>query len=130
VGYVILRLVAFLLLLAALLFSFVFVGTALAAPFLEMLSARVERVLQGQDALTPVRPLPWLRDLVRVLGHAFLLLLRLSSWSYSCHWSGWCCCRLQLWGAHCSYWRLTRDTRSEFRLCPPRLRSGARTWWV
>jgi len=75
VSYVILRLVAFVLLLAALLFSFVFVGTALAAPFLEVLSARVERVLQGQDALTPVRPLPWLRDLVRALGHAFLLLL-------------------------------------------------------
>ena len=65
VGYVVLRLVAFVLLLAALVCSFVFVGTALAAPFLEVLSARVERLLQD----------PWLRDLVRALGHAVLLLL-------------------------------------------------------
>jgi len=75
VGYVVLRLAAFVLLLAALMFSFVFVGTALAAPFLEVLSVRVERLLQDPEALTPVPPLSWLRDLVRALGHAVLLLL-------------------------------------------------------
>ena len=50
VGYVVLRLVAFVLLLAALVFSFVFVGTALAAPFLEVLSVRVEHLLQDPDS--------------------------------------------------------------------------------
>lgn len=75
VGYVVLRLAAFVLLLAALVFSFVFVGTALAAPFLEVLSVHVERLLRGPEALTPVRPLPWLRALLRALGHAVLLLL-------------------------------------------------------
>jgi uncharacterized protein involved in cysteine biosynthesis len=73
VGYVVLRFLAFVLLLAALVFSFVLVGTALAAPFLEVLSTRVERLLQGPEVLTPVvPPLPWLRDLVRALGHAVL----------------------------------------------------------
>jgi CysZ protein len=75
VGYVVLRLVAFVLLLAALVFSFVFVGTALTAPFLEVLSAHVERLLRGPETLTFGRPLSWLRDLRRALGHALLLLL-------------------------------------------------------
>ncbi|HEV8712199.1 MAG TPA: EI24 domain-containing protein [Candidatus Binatia bacterium] len=74
VGYEVLRLLTFLLILAAFLFSFVFVGTAVAAPFLEVLSARVEHLLQDQHGIQPVRSQPWLVELVRALGHALLLL--------------------------------------------------------
>src|ERR1051325_152097 len=48
-GYVVLRFAAFVLLLALLFFSFVFIGTAVASPFLEVLSARVEQLLQEQE---------------------------------------------------------------------------------
>src|SRR5262245_50108830 len=74
-GYVILRFIAFILLLAVLVFSFVFVGTALAAPFLDILSAQVEHVLQDQEGRVPVRPSYWLMDCVRALGHTILLLI-------------------------------------------------------
>jgi CysZ protein len=75
VGYEVLRLLAFLLILAAFLFSFVFVGTAVAAPFLDVLSARVEHLLQDRHGIQPVRAQPWFVELVRALGHALLLLL-------------------------------------------------------
>jgi CysZ protein len=65
--------VAFVGLLLVLFFSFVFVGTALAAPFLEILSARVEEVVQGARA--PLRPPQGLREFVRVVGHTILLLV-------------------------------------------------------
>ncbi len=73
-GYVVLRFGAFLLLLALLFFSFVFVGTAVAAPFLEVLSARVEQLLQAQETTAPTPRLSWLQESLRALGHAILLL--------------------------------------------------------
>src|SRR5262249_47616720 len=73
-GYLVLRFGAFVLLLALLFFSFVFVGTAVAAPFLEVLSARVEQLLQAQETTAPVPRPPWLHESLRALGHATLLL--------------------------------------------------------
>jgi len=75
IGYAVLHLLTFLLILAVFLFSFVFVGTALAAPFLEVLCARVEHVLQNQPEIPPVRSHYWLLDLVWAFGHVLLLLL-------------------------------------------------------
>src|SRR5262245_40522304 len=72
-GYVVLRLVAFVLLLALLFCSFVFVGTALAAPFLDLLSARVEHLLHHEPT-APASRCAWLRESLRALGHAVLLL--------------------------------------------------------
>src|SRR5262249_5179704 len=63
------------LILAAFLFSFVFVGTAVAAPFLEALSARVEHLLQDQRGIEPARAQPWLVELEWAPGHALLLVL-------------------------------------------------------
>src|SRR5262245_14315652 len=74
-GYQLLHVLAFLLILAVFLFSFVFVGTAIAAPFLEVLSARVEFMLRDQHGLQPVRSHHWFVSLMRGLGHALLLLL-------------------------------------------------------
>jgi CysZ protein len=76
-GYEVLHLLAFLLVLGLLIFSFVFVGTALAAPFLEVLSVRVETILRGCGEIHSVRFHSWLRDSARMLWHAFLLILLL-----------------------------------------------------
>jgi CysZ protein len=78
VGYYLLRLLAFVLIGAAFLFSFTLVGTVLAAPFLELLSERTEAVLRAARAEQPFRFTRWATDIVRSLGHAFTLLLILA----------------------------------------------------
>ena len=72
-GYVILRFGVFLVLLAGLLFSFVVVGTVVAAPFLDLLSLRVEQAVQGPHGLVTEYSHSWLRESVRALGHGLLL---------------------------------------------------------
>src|SRR5581483_588998 len=74
-GYVVLRLGAFVLLIVGLLFSFVVVGTAVAAPFLDLLSTRVEQVLPGPHAQATTRSHShsWLHASLRALGHGLLL---------------------------------------------------------
>jgi len=74
IGYYALRLLALLTIIVLFLFSFVFVGTVLAAPFLEWLSARVEALLSGRRE-EPRVPLPQLiADFGRTVGHCLLCL--------------------------------------------------------
>jgi CysZ protein len=72
-GYYVLRLLALLVIVALLLFSFVFVGTVLAAPFLERLSARVEALLFGREE-PQVSFLQFIADFGRTMGHSLLCL--------------------------------------------------------
>ena len=72
-GYVLLRFGVFLGLLIGLLFSFVVVGTAVAAPFLDLLSAQVERALPGAHVCLAEHSPSGLRASLRALGHALLL---------------------------------------------------------
>jgi len=74
VGYYVLRLLALLVVAALLLFSFVLVGTVLAAPFLELLSARVEALLSGQREESRVSFLQFIADCGRTVGHSLLCL--------------------------------------------------------
>jgi CysZ protein len=71
-GYYVLRLLALLVIVALLLLSFVFVGTALAAPFLERLSARVEALLSGRREEAQVSFLQFIADCGRTVGHSLL----------------------------------------------------------
>ncbi len=48
--YYVLRVLAFLMGVAVFVFSFVFVGTVLAAPFLDLLSERTEAIVQGRTS--------------------------------------------------------------------------------
>jgi CysZ protein len=74
IGYYALRLLALLMISALFLFSFVFVGTGLAAPFLERLSARVEGLLGGRTEEARVTFPQLLADCGRAVGHSFLCL--------------------------------------------------------
>jgi uncharacterized protein involved in cysteine biosynthesis len=75
IGYEVVHLLVFLLVLALLWFSFTFIGTALAAPFLERLSQRVDTLLEGdRNGLPHPLPVRW-GDWGRALWHALLLSL-------------------------------------------------------
>jgi len=73
-GYSALRLLALLVMVALFLFSFVFVGTILAAPFLERLSARVEALLFGwtEEPRVPLSQL--IADFGRTVAHSLFCL--------------------------------------------------------
>jgi CysZ protein len=77
-GYYALRFLAFVLIGAVFLFSFTLVGTVLAAPFLERLSERTEAVLRAPRTAQPFRLSRWAADIVRSIGHAFIMLLLLA----------------------------------------------------
>ncbi len=76
--YHLLRILAFLTVVAVFIFSFVFVGTVLAAPFLDLLSERVETALQdkiynqpvGRPVGEPFRIRQLAADILRSVGHA------------------------------------------------------------
>jgi CysZ protein len=70
VGYYALRILALLVAVAVFIFSFVFVGTVLAAPFLELLSERTEAALRGLRDDQPFRIRQWTVDVLRSVGHA------------------------------------------------------------
>ena len=66
--------VTFLVALAIFIFSFVYVGTVIAAPFLDMLSERTEAILAGETIDQPFRVGQWLGDILRSAGHAIKTL--------------------------------------------------------
>jgi CysZ protein len=70
VGYYALRVLVFLIVVAVFIFSFVFVGTVLAAPFLDLLSERTEAVLRGRIDDRPFHIQRWATDVLRSTGHA------------------------------------------------------------
>jgi CysZ protein len=72
--YYLLRVLALLVGVAVFIFSFVFVGTVIAAPFLELLSEQTEAILRGGDD-QPFRFRQWLIDVTRSVGHAVTVLL-------------------------------------------------------
>jgi CysZ protein len=72
-GYVLVRFGALVLVIVGLLFSFVVVGTAIAAPFLDVLSARVEQMAPGPHAPERAASRSWVRESVRALGQGLLL---------------------------------------------------------
>lgn len=75
IGYYILHGLAFVIGLAVLVFSFVFVGKALAAPFLDVLSERTELTLRGSPTNEAFQPGRWLNDILRSLSHSILILI-------------------------------------------------------
>ena len=75
IGYYLLRGVAFLVGLAVFVFSFVFVGKALATPFLDILSERTELILRGSPTNQAFQLGRWLIDILRSLGHTILILM-------------------------------------------------------
>jgi CysZ protein len=75
IGYEVVHLLVFLLVLALLWFSFTFIGTALAAPFLDRLSHHVETLLEGARNDFPQRLPVQLGNWGRALWHALLLSL-------------------------------------------------------
>lgn len=72
--YYVLRLLAFLIGIAVFIFSFVFVGTIIAAPFLDILSERTEAILRGTHADQPFHVRQWTIDALRSIGHAVITL--------------------------------------------------------
>ena len=75
IGYYVLWGLAFLIVVALFVFSFVFVGKALATPFLDILSERTELALQGSSTTEAFQLGRWLIDILRSLGHSILILL-------------------------------------------------------
>jgi CysZ protein len=77
IGYYVLRSLAFLVVVAIFIFSFVFVGTILSAPFLDLLSERTEAVLRGTRNDQPFRIHQWIGDVLRSVGHSLMTILTL-----------------------------------------------------
>jgi CysZ protein len=77
VVYYLLRLLAFLIGIAVFIFSFVFVGTIIAAPFLEILSERTEAILRGTHTGQPFHFRRWTIDTLRSMGHTVITLFLL-----------------------------------------------------
>lgn len=75
--YYTLRSLAFVAAIGLFLFSFAFIGRALATPFLDILSERTERVLDGMTANRPFHFSDWAFDILRSLGHTFIMLFLL-----------------------------------------------------
>lgn len=72
--YYVLRVLAFLMAAAVFVFSFVFVGTVLAAPFLDLLSHRTEVIVQGTGRDQPFQFQQVLLSILRSAGHAGLII--------------------------------------------------------
>jgi len=72
--YYVLRVLAFLMGVAVFVFSFVFVGTVLASPFLDLLSERTEAIVQDRTSDQPFSLPQLLRNVLRSAGHAFLII--------------------------------------------------------
>ena len=72
--YYVLRVLAFLMGAAVFIFSFVFVGTVLAAPFLDLLSHRTEIIVEGTGLDQPFHLQQLVLSVVRSAGHAILII--------------------------------------------------------
>lgn len=78
IGYYVLRGLAFVAAIGVFLFSFVFIGRALATPFLDILSERTEDVLHGTPINRPFHLGRWLAAILRSLGHTLVMLFVLA----------------------------------------------------
>ena len=77
IGYYVLRGLAFVTVIGVFLFSFVFIGRALATPFLDILSEWTEDALQGTPTNRPFHLGHWIVDILRSLGHTLGMLFLL-----------------------------------------------------
>jgi CysZ protein len=78
IGYYVLRSLAFVATLGVFLFSFVFIGKALATPFLDILSEWTEDTLHGTPTNRPFHLGHWIVDILRSLGHTLGMLFLLT----------------------------------------------------
>ena len=78
IGYYVLRGLAFVAAIGVFLFSFVFIGRALATPFLDLLSEWTEATLHGTPTNRPFHLGHWIVDILRSLGHTFGMLFLLA----------------------------------------------------
>jgi CysZ protein len=72
--YYVPRVLAFLMAAAVFVISFVFVGTVLSAPFLDLLSERTEAILQGRTSDQAFRLPQLLHNVLRSAGHVPLII--------------------------------------------------------
>ena len=78
IGYYLLRGLAFVATIGVFLFSFVFIGRALATPFLDVLSEWTEDTLHGAPTQRPFYLGRWIVDILRSLGHTLVMLFLLA----------------------------------------------------
>jgi CysZ protein len=76
--YYLLRILVFLITLAVFVFSFVFVGTVVSAPFLELLSERTEEMLQGRRGDQSFQFSQWAFGILRSIGHTVSIFFLLA----------------------------------------------------
>ena len=79
IGYYVLRSLAFVAAIGVFLFSFVFIGRALATPFLDILSEWTEDTLHGTPTNRPFHLGHWIVDILRSLAHTLGLLFLLAA---------------------------------------------------
>jgi len=77
ISYYVLRFLGFLLGVAVFVFSFVFVGWIIAAPFLEVLSTRTETLVRGTGDDAPFHLWQWAGTFLRSASHAAAMFLLL-----------------------------------------------------